>query len=176
MDPGRSGVTPCALLSSGKDQLFSLVTNAPAGTEMRRFVESLRGTSRSADRNSSQTRRFLTLAGAGLIFASGLIHLVLTPEHLEEAAYLGLLFLADFAGAVVAAFGIYRGRRWGWVLGALVAAGAPVAYVISRTVGLPGMEPEGLLDPVGVVTKLTEALFLGLCVLALVIRTSPSDP
>lgn len=113
------------------------------------------------------------MAGAGLILASGLIHLVLTPEHLEEAAYLGLLFLADFAGAVVAAFGIYRGRRWGWALGTLVAAGALVAYVVSGTVGLPGMEPEGLLEPVGVVTKLVEALFLGLFVLAVIKRDLP---
>jgi hypothetical protein len=40
-----------------------------------------------------------------------LIHLALTPEHLEEASYLGLLFLANFVGAVVTAFGIFRGRR-----------------------------------------------------------------
>ena len=124
----------------------------------------------------SQGRRLLTLAGAGLILASGLIHLVLTPEHLEEAAYLGLLFLSYFAGAVVAAFGIYRGRRWGWVLGALIAAGALVAYVVSGTVGLPGMEPEGLLEPVGVVTKLVETLFLGLFAIALTKRGLPNRP
>lgn len=45
------------------------------------------------------------------ILVVGLIHLVLTAEHLEEAAYLGLLFVADFTGATAAAFGIYRGRR-----------------------------------------------------------------
>ncbi len=149
--------------------------NATAAAEMRRIVQALRGTSRSASQNS-ETPRFLTLAGAGLILVSGLIHLILTPEHLKEAAYLGLLFLADFVGAVVAAFGIYRDRRWGWVLGALVAAGALVAYVISGTVGLPGMETEGLLNPVGVATKLVEALFLGLFVLALVNRDLPERP
>ena len=142
---------------------------------MHRFAEALRSTSRSASQNS-QARRFLTLTGARLILASGVIHLVLAPEHLEEAAYLGLLFLADFAGAVVAAFGIYRGQRWGWTLGALVAAGALVAYVISGTVGLPGMEPEGLFDSVGVVTKLVEALFLGLFVLSLARRDLPERP
>lgn len=111
-----------------------------------------------------------------MILASGLIHLVLAPEHLEEAAYLGLLFLSYFAGAVVAAFGIYRRQRWGWVLGALVAGGALVAYVVSGTVGLPGMEPEGLLEPVGVVTKQVEALFLGLFVLALINRDLSKRP
>jgi hypothetical protein len=58
-----------------------------------------------------------------LTFIVGLIHLALTPEHLEEASYLGLLFLANFVGAATAALGIFRGRRWGWALGALVAGG-----------------------------------------------------
>ena len=38
-----------------------------------------------------------------LIVALGLIHLLEAPEELEEATYLGLLFLANFGGAVVAA-------------------------------------------------------------------------
>lgn len=98
-----------------------------------------------------------------MVLAAGLIHLALTPEHLEEAAYLGLLFVADFVGSAVAAFGILRGQRWGWVLGALVATGAFVAYLIDGTVGLPGMEAGGLLEPLGVLAKTLEALFLVLC-------------
>jgi hypothetical protein len=47
----------------------------------------------------------------------------------------------------VAAYGSYRGRRWGWVLGALVAGGAFVAYLLNGTVGLPGVEEAHLLEP-----------------------------
>jgi hypothetical protein len=110
-----------------------------------------------------QSRSALILAGAGLILVTGLIHLVLIPEHFGEAPYLGLLFIADFIGAVVAAFGIYRGHRWGWLLGTLVAGGALVAYFVSGTVGLPGMERGHLLEPLGIFTKAIEALFLVLC-------------
>ncbi len=118
---------------------------------------------------SQNTRSWsaLTLAGAALSLVAGLIHLALTPEHFEEATYLGLLFLADFAGAAVAAFGIYRGRRWGWALGAVVAGGAFVLYFVDGTVGLPGAEGHHFLEPVGVVTKVAEALFLVLCVFKL---------
>lgn len=114
------------------------------------------------------TRSAVTLWGAGLILAAGLIHLVLTPEHLEEATYLGLLFVADFAGSVVAALGILRGQRWGWALGAVVAGGAFVAYLVDGTVGLPGMEAGGLLEPAGVLAKALEALFLVVCAFELV--------
>src|SRR5215204_1068119 len=81
----------------------------------------------------------LAWAGVSLTAAVGLIHLLEVPEELEEATYLGLLFLANFGGAVVAAIGIYRGHKWGWGLGALLAGGAFVGYVISRTLGVPGM-------------------------------------
>jgi hypothetical protein len=81
---------------------------------------------------------------------------------LEEATYLGLLFLANFGGAVVAAIGIYRGNKWGWGLGALLAGGAFAGYVISRTLGLPGMPVEVWLEPLGVLSLLVEGLFIGL--------------
>jgi uncharacterized membrane protein YfcA len=104
----------------------------------------------------------LAWAGASLIAAVGLIHLLEAPEELEEATYLGLLFLANFGGAVVAAIGIYRGHKWGWGLGVLLAGGAFVGYVISRTLGLPGMPVEKWLEPLGVTSLLVEGLFLGL--------------
>jgi uncharacterized membrane protein YfcA len=104
-------------------------------------------------------------AGISLIIIVGLIHLIGAPEDLEEAPYQGVLFLANFFGALTAAIGIYRGRSWGWSLGALVAGGALVAYVVSRTIGLPGLPvEEEWLEPLGLLSLLVEALFVGLCV------------
>jgi hypothetical protein len=118
-----------------------------------------------------------TLVGAGisLIVIVGLIHLINSPGDLEEGSYTGLLYLANFVGALTAAIGIYRGRSWGWSLGALVAGGAFVAYVISRTVGLPGLPvEEEWLEPLGLLSLLVEALFVGLYVMVSVRPTSPS--
>jgi hypothetical protein len=105
----------------------------------------------------------LTWAGTSLIAVVGLIHLLEAPEELEEVTYLGLLFLANFGGAVVAAIGIFRNYRWGWGLGTLVAGGAFAGYVISRTLGLPAMPVEDWLEPLGLLSLLVEALFVGLC-------------
>jgi hypothetical protein len=81
-------------------------------------------------------------AGISLIVVVGLIHLINSPEDLEEGSYTGLLYLLNFFGALASAVGIYRGKRWGWALGFLVAGGAFAGYMISRTVGLPGLPVE----------------------------------
>jgi hypothetical protein len=102
-------------------------------------------------------------AGISLIVIVGLIHLINSPEDLAEGSYTGVLYLANFFGAILAAVGIYRGRSWGWTLGALVAMGAFVGYLISRTVGLPGLPvEEEWLEPLGVLSLVVEALFVGL--------------
>src|SRR5215213_7383929 len=101
-------------------------------------------------------------AGISLIVVVGLIHLINSPEDLEEGSYTGLLYLANFVGALAAAIGIYRGKRWGWTLGFLVAGGAFAGYVISRTVGLPGLPVETeWLEPLGVLSLPVEGLFVG---------------
>src|SRR4051794_40257315 len=90
--------------------------------------------------------------GIVLILATGLIHLNGVGDSFEEATYKGLLFVANAVGAALAAVGIYRGaRNWGWGLGLLVAGGAFLAYVMSRTVGLPGLEaePDAWFEPLG---------------------------
>jgi hypothetical protein len=102
-------------------------------------------------------------AGISLIVVVGLIHLINSPGDLEEGSYAGLLYLANFFGAILAAIGIYWGERWGWGLGALVSVGAFVGYVISRTIGLPGLGvEEEWLEPLGLLSLLVEALFVGL--------------
>jgi uncharacterized membrane protein YfcA len=108
-------------------------------------------------------------AGISLIVVVGLIHLINSPEDLQEGSYTGLLYLANCLGALAAAVGIYRGKRWGWALGLLVAGGAFAGYVISRTVGLPGLPVETeWLEPLGVLSLRVEALFVGLFLTAFV--------
>jgi uncharacterized membrane protein YfcA len=113
-------------------------------------------------RSTTGTER-LVGAGISLIVIVGLIHLINSPEDLEEGSYTGVLYLANFFGAILAAIGIYRGRSWGWSLGAVVSVGAFVGYVISRTVGLPGLGvEEEWLEPLGLLSMVVEALFVGL--------------
>ena len=113
-------------------------------------------------RSTTDSER-LVGAGISLIVIVGLIHLINSPEDLEEGSYTGLLYLANFFGAVLAAIGIYRGRSWGWNLGALVSVGAFAGYVISRTIGLPGLAvEEEWLEPLGLLSMVVEALFVGL--------------
>ena len=99
------------------------------------------------------------------ILGTGLVHCVEAQDAFGEAQYKGLLFVANGVGALVSAIGILRGQRaLGWTLGLLVAGGSILAYVASRTIGLPGIpaEPDAWLEPIGVVTILCEALFIGL--------------
>jgi hypothetical protein len=109
------------------------------------------------------------------ILCTGFIHVVEAREAFGEAAYKGLLFVANGVGALVAAFGLYRNQReLGWMLGLLVAGGAFLAYVASRTIGLPGLpaEPDAWLEPMGVASLVCEGLFIILFVVA---RKGPPD-
>jgi hypothetical protein len=104
-----------------------------------------------------------TWAGIGLIAGSGLIHLVETPEYLGKVRYIGVLFALSVVGAIVAAIGIFRGERWGWGLGALVAGASIAGYLLSRTVGLPGFREnswEEFAEPLGLLSLAVEGLFL----------------
>jgi hypothetical protein len=97
------------------------------------------------------------------ILGAGLVHVIEAQDSFGEATYKGLLFVANGAGAVAAAFGIFRDRRaLGWGLGLLIAVGSILAYAASRTIGLPGLpaEPDAWLEPMGVVSLVCETLFV----------------
>jgi hypothetical protein len=95
-----------------------------------------------------------------LILQTGLIHLLTAQTEYEEAAYLGYLFIANFLAALIAAYGIYRQRRWGWALGLLIAVSSIAAYTWSRTQGMPGMEIEEWFSPFGIVALSVEGIFI----------------
>lgn len=101
-------------------------------------------------------------SGIGLLLMIGLTHMYKLIEHFEAAKYIGLSFGALFAGTLLAIWGILLGRRWGWTLGSVISGVAVVAYIISRTWGLPGFEEAvGRWDePAGTVSMGFELLFI----------------
>jgi hypothetical protein len=119
----------------------------------------------------------LVWAGIILVLATGLIHLVEAPENYEEIAYKGILFFMAASGSLVAAIGIYRGARvWGWSLGLLVNLCVLVGYILSRTVGLPGLEVDDeWLEPLGVASMVANVLFIGLYAYTMLVRTAPEE-
>jgi hypothetical protein len=81
---------------------------------------------------------------------------------------MGVGFVVNLIGALIAAVGIYRDALWGWILGALVAGGALVMFVVSRLVGLPGFEHAvgRWSGPLGIISLIVEVLFLAVFLLA----------
>ena len=94
-----------------------------------------------------------------LIIEVGLTHYFTADHAYEEAWIEGYLFVANFIGAMAAAYGIYHRKTWGWILGLSVSGGAMIAYVWSRTTGLPGLPAEEWLDPWGTTALIAEGLF-----------------
>lgn len=112
-----------------------------------------------------------------LIIEIGFVHYFSSQHEFEEAWILGYLFMANFLGAFLAAYGIYRRKNWGWALGFLIAAGSFLAYIWSRTNGLPGLRPEEWLYPWGVTSVISEGLFCLLVLLhALWSKGSGTEP
>ena len=73
----------------------------------------------------------------------GAIHLALVPEHFEEAAYAGWLFLGDSVAALtLALLVLVSDRRWLWIGAGAVGAATVAAYLLSRTAGLPRLGDE----------------------------------
>ena len=141
-----------------------------------------RTASRTASRTSSgglQVLGKLGIAGIVLISLVGLIHLLVTPEYFEYAAYVGLLFLVNVAGSALSAYGIYRGARWGWILGLVISIGSFVGYIVSRTVGLPGAPGilrEPFTEPPGLLSLVVEAAFAGVAAYVLTRRRTTASP
>jgi hypothetical protein len=130
----------------------------------------LRSTFEERSETEDFATRLLAWAGAYTILFVGAAHILICGEHFLVATYLGLAFVANFLGSVVVAASLFLGgRTWAWLLGDLVAGGALVGFVVSRTIGLPGA-PEFVgqwFNIAGLLTSGFDALFIALSLLSL---------
>lgn len=104
---------------------------------------------------------------AAALAAVGVIHLVLSPEYFSEQAYIGVLFVAGGLFLCALAVALWRVDNVpSWLLGALTMAGMGIAFVLSRTTGLPGLK-ESEWELSGVVALVLEAGFVAAAIAAL---------
>ncbi len=102
------------------------------------------------------TSRFKIVASA--LAATGILHLILAPEYLEEQTYIGVLFIVGGLTAIVLAYLAWtRADTSAVALGAAIALGMGVGFVLSRTTGLPGFH-EGEWEFSGVLSLVLEGI------------------
>ncbi len=111
---------------------------------------------------SSQQR---SLAVTALALTAG-IHIALVPAHLREAPYAGALFIALSATALaIAILLVVCNHRLVWLAGGTLSLTALLAYLVSRSVGLPllGDDVGDWLNPLGVAAVLAETAAALIC-------------
>jgi peptidoglycan/LPS O-acetylase OafA/YrhL len=122
---------------------------------------------------TSPTTRKLAAAALAVV---GVIHLVLSPEYMSQQTYIGVLFIAGGLLLCGLAVALWRADNVpSWLLGALTMAAMGIAFVLSRTTGLPGFK-ESEWELSGIVALILEAGFVAVAIPALSPRRATLAP
>jgi len=126
---------------------------------------------------ADQARPWLVRA-AGLSAGAGVIHLMVTPEHIDHWIGYGLFFLvaaaAQLGYSALLALKPSREALLAGVIGNGLILGL---YLVTRTVGIPYFGPEAwVVEPVGIVDALSKVIEIALiaCLLVL-LRLQPAS-
>jgi hypothetical protein len=109
----------------------------------------------------------LTALGIALLLVIAAIHVLVLRGYLRHHPAVAWLFIADSAGALMAAAGLAANLRGAWSLSALVAALPAIGFVLSRTVGLPTLHDDDWMEfragvPVGLICLVAEVALVAL--------------
>ena len=110
--------------------------------------------------SSAHSAHPCAIPAALLALVAGLAHVPVTPEHLDEAPYIGVLFIVLTVACVIgAAWLLISDSRAVWASLGATCLLAVAGYVVSRTVGLPMMADDvgNWFETLGVVSVVTEA-------------------
>jgi hypothetical protein len=112
----------------------------------------------------------------GLLIAT-VAHLPVTPEHLDEAPYMGALFIAFMisAFAVASALAVAPSHSW-YLAAALLCAAGIAAYIATRVIAFPRLRHDvgQWAEPLGLVSITAEAVVVALSVVSLRTTTRAS--
>jgi hypothetical protein len=105
--------------------------------------------------------------GVAVVALAGvaLIHLLDAPGTFADAPYRGWLYVLLIVGCLATAGALVRGSdRRAWLAAAALSLGAMLAFVVSRTVGLPaGADDIGnWTEPLGLASLFVEGLLVAL--------------
>lgn len=134
----------------------------------------------SAPRNSADllSDRVLRRGAAFAALVAAAVHIPVTPEHLEHAPYIGVLFVALTIACVVLAAGLLLSENSAIALvAATICLQAIIGYVLTRLVALPMLSDDvgNWLEPLGVAAIISESVVVATCVV-LVARRRPRQP
>lgn len=105
-------------------------------------------------------------AASVLLLVAAATHIPLIPGHLQEAPYVGVLFILLSVVAVVLAIAVLVVHTdTVWLMAGAVCFAAVLAFLASRTIGLPQMHDDmGMWteEPLGIPAVASEALMAGL--------------
>jgi hypothetical protein len=138
-----------------------------------RFAAAHRSPAPARDRRPADTPRHSPLRwpAAVAVLVAGAAHLPVIAPHLAEAPYIGALFIAlTVACGVLAVALLAWDTPTVWDLAILATGLAVLAYVLSRTVGLPqiGDDIGNWSEPLGVLSIAAESVTVLLGVATLV--------
>ena len=123
-----------------------------------------------AVRPNTSSELVLRAATVAAILVAAVAHIPVIAPHLEEAPYMGVLFIALTAvclglGAAIAG----TGATWAYRSAALVCGAAVLAYAATRLVAFPQLADDvgNWFEPLGVVSVVSESVVVALALAVL---------
>lgn len=105
--------------------------------------------------------RLANMAAAFALMA-GAAHVPAVPHHISEMPYVGVGFIAVAFACLIGATGIVlNNARWAWALSGGTCFASIAAWMVSRTVGLPGMAGHDVgnwSEPLALIAVVSEAM------------------
>ena len=121
--------------------------------------------------------------GVLLLLSVGLVHLLDAPDTYHDTRYVFWLYVALMAGTlVVGGWLLLTGAAWAWAAAGALAALVLVAFVLSRTTGLPSSDDDigDWVDPLGLASMWLEAALVllsgyGVALARVAVRADPAQ-
>jgi hypothetical protein len=98
--------------------------------------------------------------GIVLVLEIGLLNLLQAQSAYDKAAYLGYLLVIVFSITLIAAYGIYRETRWGWLLATLDAFGLLGFALWNQLITYQGLRLDEWFDPYALTATIMTAAFI----------------